>query len=271
MNQIVTQEFGALVKQADTGLVVWSPQRPLINAVAEERRVTYYKVKELANGWGWLYEKYILPAMRHSESVDEASRQLDAIIEEFDAAVTALAPVGAKHRKVTEQLEALAEILRTPSRVRRPAVLTRDTPARAMSRRRKRIRKRVYAVMKGLQDMRNEAETPALLKRIYNRAWGQFDSVFDLDPDEKERIRLLATGVLGEATQKAADKLLDPKVAEAFRTLQLKPWAKLQEVQERYLFLMKQRHPDRPGGDKDLAAKLNDARDVLEIYHHKLS
>jgi DnaJ-domain-containing protein 1 len=126
-------------------------------------------------------------------------------------------------------------------------------------------------VMKGLQDMRNEAETPALLKRIYNRAWGQFDSVFDLDPDEKERIRLLATGVLGEATQKAADKLLDPKVAEAFRTLQLKPWAKLQEVQERYLFLMKQRHPDRPGGDKDLAAKLNDARDVLEIYHHKLS
>ena len=271
MNQIVTQELGALVKQADTALVPWAPPRPLVNALAEERRVSYYKVAELANGWGWLYEKYILPAMRNPDRVEEANRHLDAIIEEFDAAVTAVAPVGAKHRRVTEQLEALADTVRTPPRRRPLAVLTGDTLERAKARRRKRIRYRVYSVMKGLQKMRDEAATPAWLKRIYNRAWGQFDSVFDLDPDEKERIRLLATGMLGEATQKAADKLLDPKVAEAFRTLQLKPWAKLQEVQERYVFLMKQRHPDRPGGDKVLAAKINDARDTLGTYYHTLS
>ena len=266
MNQIVTQDFSALVHRAGTGLVAWQP-RPVTNALAEERRVTYYKVKELANAWGWLYEKYVLPAMRHTNSVEEAGRQLDAIIEEFDAAVTALAPVGAKHRKVTEQLEALADTVRVPPRVRRFAVLTGDTLERAKARRRKRIRKRVYAVMEGLQKMRDEAATPALLRRIYNRASGEFDSVFDLDPDDKERIGLLASGVLGEATQKAIEKLLDPKVAEAFRTLQLKPWANLQQVQERYTFLMKQRHPDRPGGDSDLAAKTNNARDTLEAYY----
>jgi len=47
----------------------------------------------------------------------------------------------------------------------------------------------------------------------------------------------------------------------------LKPWANLQQVQERYTFLMKQRHPDRPGGDSDLAAKTNNARDTLEAYY----
>ena len=267
MNEIVTQDLATLVQQqTGTSLTPWSPARPRTNAVADERRITYYKVKELADGWGWVYEKYIFPARRDLGSVEEANRQLDEIIDEFDAAMVAVAPLGAVHRKVTEQLEELAEEVRTRPK-RRPFPFLGDTVARAEKRRRRRIRTRAYAVLKGLQKMRDQAETPALLRRVYNRAWGQFDSVFDLDPDERERVRLLATGVMGEASRKAADKLLDPKVAEAFRTLQLEVWAKPQEMRERYAFLIKQRHPDRPGGDTDLAAKINTARDTLEVYY----
>lgn len=75
--------------------------------------------------------------------------------------------------------------------------------------------------------------------------------------------------MIGEASRKAAEKLLDPKVAEAFRTLQLEAWARPQEMQERYTFLIKQRHPDRPGGDDKIASEINAARDTLEAYYRR--
>ena len=266
MTEIVVQNIGELIRrEAGSSLIAYSPSR-LSNALIEERRITYYKVKELAECWEWLYRKSIVGAMRQWDSTEEATQQLDEIIEEFDAAMIAVAPLGSLHRKVTEQLEELAMVVRTKPKPSFFSLMSVDRFARAEKRRRSRIRKRAERVMRGLQKMREKAETPALLRRTYNRLWGEFDTVFDLDPDERERVRLLARGAIGEASRNIAARLLDPNVAEAFRVLQLEPWAKPQEMQERFTFLIKQLHPDK-GGDDKTAAKINIARDTLEVYY----
>jgi hypothetical protein len=114
-----------------------------------------------------------------------------------------VAPLGSVHRKVTDRLEALASVVRAGPRLRRLAFLTGDTEEKAHTRWRKQIRKRAYAVLKDLQKMRSQAETPAWLRRVYNRAWGEFDSVFDdIDPDTQQQLRLLASGVVREASLK---------------------------------------------------------------------
>jgi hypothetical protein len=267
MNEFVVQEFGALVQaQANKSLVAFQPPSVVNNTQIEERRVAYYKVGELVAGWGWLYRNHIYPAMRNDENVGLATEELLGIIGEFDAAMIDVAPLGGLRRQVTEQLEELKIEIETKPTLRRFARLRGDTLARAERRRRSLIRKRSERVMNGLQKMREKAETPAWLRRFYKRIWGQVDSVFDLDPDERERVRLLAHGIFGEASRKAAEKLLDPEVAQAFRTLQLDAWAKQQEMHERYIFLIKQCHPDLKRGDDKRASEINNAKDILDAY-----
>jgi hypothetical protein len=53
----------------------------LVPACCWEQRLTFYKVKELMEGWQWVYENYIVPTRRRPENITEASRQLDDIID----------------------------------------------------------------------------------------------------------------------------------------------------------------------------------------------
>jgi len=266
-NPIVVQNLEMLAREeASRSLTVLSAKRSPNNELIEERRVTYFKVRDLEQGFAFLYSQYIVPARRDPEHADRAGRQLDEIIDEFDAALIAVGRLSPTHRKVTEHLEELKLAVRGKPKLRPFARLIGDTREHAELRRRSLIRKRAERVMKGLQKMKDQAETPAWLRRAYNRMWGQFDSVFDLEPDERERIRLLAGAVVAETSRKVGVRLLEPKVAEAFQVLSLPVWANRQEIHERYTFLIKQHHPDRPGGSKEKAAELNTARDTLEAY-----
>jgi hypothetical protein len=271
VNQIVPYKFSALVeqeKQAATALAAWEVQQPLINAQVRDRHETYYKVEELNNVWRWLYANYVFPAMRNPKHIEVTRRQLDAIIEVFDAvAVTALVPVGAKHTKITKLLWALKAAVCTPASPRRLAFLMRDTLERAEERRLERIRKLTDAVSNELLKMQNRAATPALLRRTYDRWWGKPGAVLDLGLDKNNPYRSLAKEVIKATISKKIDKLLSSNIAEAFRTLGLESWATEEEMQKRFEDLMKQFHPDRHGGDKEMAVKLNRARDTLKAYY----
>lgn len=61
---------------------------------------------------------------------------------------------------------------------------------------------------------------------------------------------------VGQATDSSMDR------AEAYQVLGLRPESSREEIQAAYRRLMQRAHPDR-GGSSDLAARLNQARDVL--------
>jgi hypothetical protein len=264
MTEVVTRDLDVLVRQTGSNLpAVWSP--PRVDIVAQERKVTFFKIKELMNGWARVYNEYIQDAIWKTDNAAEAEKELEEVIRSFDKSMTELGPVISEHQTVIKRLEALRDAVR-----RRPKPgLEGDKLNRALAKRRASVRKHAASVVRGIKGMQDKAVTPAWLKRTWQKLWNEME--FEVDKEDEERLKLMATHAVDGFSRTAAKTLkIDEEVVAAFATLQLPVWATETEMRARHAYLIQIYHPDATTGDSKMAAKINAARDTLLAYYAPL-
>ncbi|MDA9497832.1 hypothetical protein [Bradyrhizobium sp. CCBAU 11357] len=261
MTEVVTRDLSTLVLQSGSNLpAIRSPHT--IDLVALDRKVTYFKIKELLNGWVRVYKDYIQDAIWDSDNAARAEKELEEVIRSFDKAMTELGLVISEHQRVITRLEALRAAVRTQPR---PG-LEGDRLDRFLAKRRAKVRKEAKNVVRGIKGMQDKAATPAWLKRTWQKLWN--DVEFPVDPEDEERLRLMATHAVDGFSRTAARKLnIDEDVVAAFGTLQLPVWATETEMRTRHAYMIQIYHPDMKTGDEKMAAKINAARDTLLGYY----
>jgi hypothetical protein len=268
MSQVITQDFGALIRQEQekTSLATVPAGQVPINYVrpaAEARLVALRNIEALESAWRWMFQNHIHPAIEDQLQASVSEGPLRNLIHEFDLAMVSLAPV--RPRKVSRTLEQLAQAMR-PVRKRWFVDRIRNQSKREL-RRRERIRDCVERVEIQLANMKHKVtRNPAWLKRIVEDAWTGVEPVMAMNPEQIARAESLAKIMIIEPALKLGDKILPPDVAAAFRTLDLEPWRKREDMLENHRKMIKVMHTDVPGGNPKLAAEINAARDRLNAF-----
>jgi hypothetical protein len=267
MSDVVSQDLEGFARLTKTKVpAVWSAPGDIVDIAARDRKVTFFKIKELSNAWARVYNEYIEDAIWKTDNVAAARMRLEEITRAFDKAMTELGPVIFEHQKVVKRLEALHAAVR---RWRPKPGLQGEKLDRFLARRRPIIRRRAADVMRGIEDMADKAANPAWLKRNWQKLWGQVQ--FVIDKDDEERFKVIASSAASGLSRMAAKKLnMDDEVVAAFATLRLSVWATETEMLERYTYLIKIYHPDSSTGDTKMCAKINAARDTLLAHYAPL-
>lgn len=96
-DNVVTAYLPSLVPQ---NLPVPAASR-FVDVAAEDRQVTYFKIKELSDSWERVYSGYIEQALWEVDHIGDAEKRLEEVIRSFDKSLNELGPVITEQQIVT--------------------------------------------------------------------------------------------------------------------------------------------------------------------------
>lgn len=246
-----------------------------VDKVHEERQKAFLKLIALRNLWNQVHERAIVPALKasllqHISDEQDFSdlgerielKQLVDLIVAFDSEVRHLGDVSRDHKKTTDLLEGLLDMI---SREIHEQGGERATDTRVRQVRRRRIRDQSHKIIRSMNAMEKKIATPGWLKRQWVALMG--GQKMEINPELQERLSTMVGSSMRNTSRKFAGYANMPSdVIEAFGVLDLHAWSTQQEMRDRFKYMIKVYHPDQESGSDEMAKKIVDARKVLDLH-----